>query len=107
LGSLHGVGGGRHDGHGLAAWEEEVALDRRGRRRKKRPGVGHVGRKAEQAGGWLGRLGQNLKENSFRNKNWIFKYTKALEICTRRFRRNFDMGIFLNFSRLPKDFRKI
>jgi hypothetical protein len=30
-----------------------------------------------------------------------------LEICTRRFRRNFDMRIFLNSSRLLKDFRKI
>jgi hypothetical protein len=30
---------------------------------------GWVGRKAKQAGGWLGRQGQNLKENSFRNKN--------------------------------------
>jgi hypothetical protein len=48
-----------------------------------------------------------LKENSFWNKNWIFKYTKALEICTRRFRRNFDVGFFLNSSRLFKDFREI
>jgi hypothetical protein len=30
-----------------------------------------------------------------------------LEICRRRFWRNFDMGIFLNSSRLLKDFRKI
>jgi hypothetical protein len=69
--------------------------------------VGRVGQKGEQAGGWLGRLGRNLKKNSFRNKNWIFEYTKALKICTRRFRRNFDMGIFLNSSKLAKDFRKI
>jgi hypothetical protein len=61
---------------------------------------GEGGRKAgwaawtEQAGGWLG---QNLKEKSFRNKNWIFEYTRALEICTWRFRRNFDMGIFHKF----------
>jgi hypothetical protein len=38
-----------------------------------------------------------LKENSFRNKNWIFEYTKALEICLRRFMRNFDVGIFPKF----------
>jgi hypothetical protein len=57
-------------------------------------GVGHVGRTGRR---WLGRLGQNLKENSFRNKNWIFEYTKALKICTRRFSRNFDMGIFPKF----------
>jgi hypothetical protein len=46
-------------------------------------GVGHVGRTGRR---WLGRLGQNLKENSFQNK-----------ICTRRFSRNFDMGIFPKF----------
>jgi hypothetical protein len=38
-----------------------------------------------------------LTENSFLNKNWIFEYTRALEICRRRFRRNFDMGIFPKF----------
>jgi hypothetical protein len=37
----------------------------------------------------------------------FFEVTKALEICRRRFRRNFDMRIFLNSSRLLKDFRKI
>jgi hypothetical protein len=56
---------------------------------------------------WLGRLvtrrvglkatGPELKRNSFQNKNWIFKFTKALEICTRRFRRNFDTRIFPKF----------
>jgi hypothetical protein len=35
-----------------------------------------------------------VKENSFPNKKLIFEYTKALEICRRRFRRNFDMRIF-------------
>jgi hypothetical protein len=30
-----------------------------------------------------------------------------LENCRRRFRWNFDMRIFLNSSRLLKDFRKI
>jgi hypothetical protein len=38
--------------------------------------------------------GPKSEEISFANKNWIFEYTKALEICTRRFRRNFDMRIF-------------
>jgi hypothetical protein len=66
------------------------------------------GPKGRMAGWLLGRLGRKLKKNSFRNKNWIFEYTKALEICTRRFRRDFDVGIFfLNSSRLLKDFRKI
>jgi hypothetical protein len=57
--------------------------------------------------GRLSQLGRNMKGNPFQNKNWIFEFTKALEICTRRFRRNFDVGIFLNSSRLLKDFRKI
>jgi hypothetical protein len=47
---------------------------------------------------WLaGPIGRNLKRISFLNKNWIIKYTKALEICTRRFRRNFEMDIFPKF----------
>jgi hypothetical protein len=58
---------------------------------------GWVGQKAEWAGWLLGRLGQKLKKKSFRNKNWIFEFTKALEICTRRFRRNFDTRIFPKF----------
>jgi hypothetical protein len=69
--------------------------------------VGRVGQKAEQVDGtagpsgagkasWaersdrlaglLGRLGRNPKRNTFQNnKNWIFEFTKGLEICTRRF----------------------
>jgi hypothetical protein len=39
----------------------------------------------------------NVKEKNFRIKNWIFKFTKALEHCGRRFRRNFDMRIFSKF----------
>jgi hypothetical protein len=45
----------------------------------------------------LGRLGRNLKIISFLNKNWIIKYTKALEICTRKFMGNFDVRIFPKF----------
>jgi hypothetical protein len=44
---------------------------------------------------WVGR--PNVKEKNFRIKNWIFKFTKALENCGRRFRRNFDMRIFPKF----------
>jgi hypothetical protein len=70
--------------------------------------LSQVGQKAEQAGGagwakkakwtgWLlGRLGRKLKK-SFQNKNWIFEFTMALKICTRRFRRNFDTKIFPKF----------
>jgi hypothetical protein len=67
-----------------------------------------VGRKAKQAGWVAGPAGLNLEENYFQNKNWIFEYTKALEIWTRWFRKNFDVWIFfLNSSMLLKDFRKI
>jgi hypothetical protein len=45
----------------------------------------------------VGGAGPNSEENSFLNKNYIFEYTKALEICTRRFRRNFDMRISPKF----------
>jgi hypothetical protein len=37
------------------------------------------------------------KKKNFWIKNWIFEFTKALEICTRRFRRNFDVRIFPKF----------
>jgi hypothetical protein len=60
-------------------------------------------RKEEEEVGWakrpnrpaglLGRLGRKLKK-SFLNKNYFFEFTKAFEICTRRFRTNFDVGIF-------------
>jgi hypothetical protein len=41
-----------------------------------------------------GPIGLKVKEIFFPNKNLIFEYTKALEICRRRFRRIFDMRIF-------------
>jgi hypothetical protein len=44
--------------------------------------------------GRAGPDGPKSEESSFSIKNWIFEYSKALEICTRRFRRNFDMRIF-------------
>jgi hypothetical protein len=51
---------------------------------------------AEWAGWLLGRLGRKLKK-SFWNKNWIFEFTMALEICTMRFMRNFDTRIIPKF----------
>jgi hypothetical protein len=53
-----------------------------------RGGGPRLGRKA------AGPIGPKVKENSFLNKDLIFEYTKALEICRRRFRRDFDMRIF-------------
>jgi hypothetical protein len=51
--------------------------------------------KAVQAG--MGRAGPKVKKNSFLNRKLIFDYSKALEICRRTFRRNFDMRIFPKF----------
>jgi hypothetical protein len=52
--------------------------------------------------GWMGHLaagliGPKVEGNFFLNKNWIFEYTKALDICTSRFRRNLDTRIFPKF----------
>jgi hypothetical protein len=50
--------------------------------------------------GWAeGRVGRKVgwaesKEKNFQIKNWIFEFTMVLEICRRRFRRNFDMRTF-------------
>jgi hypothetical protein len=57
---------------------------------------GRVGQKAEWAGWLLGRLGRKLKK-SFRNKNWIFEFTKALEICKGDLGRILTQGFFPKF----------
>jgi hypothetical protein len=54
------------------------------------------GAKPASAGG-AGPDGPKSEEDFFLNKNWMFEYTKALEICTRRFRRNFNTRIFPKF----------
>jgi hypothetical protein len=55
---------------------------------------GLVGPKA----GWAARsAGPKIKKKNFRIKNWIFEFTKALEICRRRLRRNFEVEIFPKF----------
>jgi hypothetical protein len=59
--------------------------------------VGLGGPKGKWSSWLLGRLGQKLKKKSFQNKNWIFEFIKVLEICTMRFRRNFDTRIFPKF----------
>jgi hypothetical protein len=76
-------------------WAASMAQRHERRRRRRSAGVT---REEERLGGRRG-----LK-NSFQNKNWIFEYTKALEICTTRFRRNFDLGIFPNFFWAPQGF---
>jgi hypothetical protein len=67
-----------------------------------RAACGRKGRWLAELRGRAGRLaagpiGPKAKENSFPNKNWIFEFTKALEICRKRFRRNFGMRIFPKF----------
>jgi hypothetical protein len=49
--------------------------------------------------GWAARLaGPKLrKKGIYELKIGFFEFTKALEICRRRFRRNFDMRIFPKF----------
>jgi hypothetical protein len=39
----------------------------------------------------------NSSNKTLLNVYLLFKFLATLEICTRRFRRNFDMGIFPKF----------
>jgi hypothetical protein len=55
---------------------------------------GLAGPKAE----WAARSARpKVRKKNFLIKNWIFEFTKVLEICRRRFRRNFDVRIFPKF----------
>jgi hypothetical protein len=68
-----------------------------------------VGQKVEQADGvvgpkgWISRRGcwanwaEIQREKLFRIKIGFFEFTMALEICTRRYWRNFDTRIFPKF----------
>jgi hypothetical protein len=76
-------------------WQRCLLWSARGGRRKLAGPVGP--KRPSRPAGLLGRLGRNPKRKSFQNKNWIFQFTKALKICTRRFRRNFDVGICSKF----------
>jgi hypothetical protein len=61
-------------------------------------GDGAAGELAGPEVEWATRLaGPKARKNDFGIKNWIFEFTNALEICRRRFRRNFDMRIFHKF----------
>jgi hypothetical protein len=60
---------------------------------------------AKQAGtGEAGPDGPKSEENYFQINFGFFEYTKALQIFRRRFRRNFDMGIFCKFYWTPQGF---
>jgi hypothetical protein len=52
---------------------------------------------AAQAGWPAGSTVPKARKISFRNKIGILEIAKAFRICTRRFMRNFDMGIFPKF----------
>jgi hypothetical protein len=54
--------------------------------------------------GEAGPDGPKYEENYFRINFEFSEYTKALEICRRRFRRNFDTGIFRKFFWTPQGF---
>jgi hypothetical protein len=66
------------------------------------PSVCTVACGAKRAG--TGEAGPKSEENYFRINFGFFEYTKALEICRRRFWRNFDMGIFHKFFWTPQGF---
>jgi hypothetical protein len=100
-------GGGRGNGRGMwsgargsgsmAGEAEAVVSALFSTGRKKKAGWAGWARRSSRPAGRLGRLGQKLKEIPFRNKYWIFEFTRALKICTRRFRRNLDTRIFPKF----------
>jgi hypothetical protein len=96
LGPLHGVRWGRRGGLGAASCEVEVVLGRRRQRKKREAGRAKW---AKRPSGPVGCV-----KKAFWNKKWIWEFTKALEICTRRFRRNFDTRIFPKFFYDPQGF---
>jgi hypothetical protein len=69
-----------------SVWEEEEG----GR-------LGWVGEMVEWDSGATGSIGLKTFREILSEINKVFEFTKALEICARRFRRNFDMGIFPKF----------
>jgi hypothetical protein len=52
-----------------------------------------MGHKAEWASGAAGPIRAKTKREILSEMNKIFEFMKALQICTRRFRRNFDVVI--------------
>jgi hypothetical protein len=114
-------GGAGHGGSGVATAQPGCGGALLGLRRMKASGAQSSGREVGGITGLVGRGGgldgsgrpvgqgrgvgrpaepsglNSVEKNSFRIKNWIFEYTKALEICRRRFRRNFEVGIFPKF----------
>jgi hypothetical protein len=69
-----------------SVWEEEEGGQ-----------LGWVGEMVEGDSGATGSIGLKTFREILSEINKVFEFTKALEICARRFRRNFDMGIFPKF----------
>jgi hypothetical protein len=87
----------------VGRWQFDGAPPARGPAERPRPsgkkGSGWLERKKRMGRCWAERMdGPDVtgKKILFRIK-FDFEYTMALEICTRRFRRNFDMKIFPKF----------
>jgi hypothetical protein len=59
--------------------------------------LGWVRQKAEWACEAAGPIGLKTRREILSEINTIFEFIKDLEICTRRFMRNFDVGIFPKF----------
>jgi hypothetical protein len=93
---------GGSDASAGSGWRREGERDPRlvgwlGMLVARRVGLKATGPKGQtgQLGGWADLA--ETEEKIFQNKNWIFEFTKALEICTRRLRRNFDTRIVTKF----------
>jgi hypothetical protein len=107
LWSLHGAEGRRRGGHGTAAREEAAVLGRCGCKRKKRPGCAAWAEWSNWPVGRLGRLGRNLKRNPFRIKIGFLNLSMLWKFVLGDLGGILMWGLFLNSSRLLKDFRKI
>jgi hypothetical protein len=92
LPATRGVPGGGREGRDTAARREAAALGvaRGGRKGRRLGGPAGPRRSVDRRADWA----EFKEKNSFGNFNRILEFAKALEICTRRFRRNLDTGIF-------------
>jgi hypothetical protein len=100
------VGGGRCGGLGTTACEEEAALGRCRRSRKREVSGAGWAKKAEWVGWLLGRLGRKLK-NPFGIKIGFLNLLRLWKFAQGDLGGILTQGFFLNSSSILKDFRKI
>jgi hypothetical protein len=87
-------------GEGKAGWASRRPLGRLA--------GGPTRGKGEVGYGWVENTRWAKVQKDFLFKFQLFlEFGRTLENCTRRFRKKFDMGIFLKSSRLSKYFRKM